>query len=349
MAIPPTISVVLPVYNGGAFLGAAIESIVKQSFTDFELLMIDDGSTDSSLELMRKYAAKDTRIRILTRENRGLVSTLNEMIGMARGAWIARMDADDIALSDRFARQLEWLEQSGADVCGCWVQRFGGSDKREVRFYESDVQIKAELMFCSPFAHPSIMFRTTLARIYPYDDNWIKAEDYDLWVRAAQAGWIMTNLPQVQLLYRTHAGQVSIQAAAFQQEQGRKIRAKYWAHVFDSLGLDKSGLDECLKIFDPTLLDLDMNQVDAVFTDLLNRSDPMSRPVIFSHMTRLYIRTAANCPHMVARWVRLNRRFGAGWGARVRLQLLLFRIFRIREDGRLFKLLKMLRVRRTFK
>jgi len=347
MTSSPTISVVLPVFNGGTFLAEAIESILDQTYTNFEFLMIDDGSTDSSLQVMQEYERKDTRIRLLSRENRGLVFTLNEMIDMSRGRWIARMDADDIALPNRIARQLEWLEETGADVCGSWVKRFGASDQRVIRFHQSDAAIKTELMFWPPFAHPAIMFNASLAKIFPYDDTWIKAEDYDLWVRGVEAGWKMTNVPEVLLLYRTHQGQVSVQAAEFQQEQGRKIRHRYWCFLFKKMGLETRKLDECLEIFNPTTVDIDMDSVDSAFATLLRNSSNESRSIIFKHLTRLYIFVAANCPDIVSRWGKLNREFGLGRGVKTKLQLLLFQKLRIREGDRLFKWLKTIHVRRT--
>lgn len=347
MTSSPTISVVLPVFNGGTFLSEAIESILDQTYTNFEFLMIDDGSTDSSLQVMQEYERKDTRIRLLTRENRGLVFTLNEMIDMARGSWIARMDSDDIALPNRFARQLEWLEKTEADVCGSWVKRFGSSDQRLVHFYQLDSDIKTELMFCSPFVHPAIMLKATLAKSYPYDETWIKAEDYDLWVRGVEAGWVMTNVPEVLLRYRIHAGQVSVQAAEFQQEQGRKIRHRYWCYVFQTMGLEIAEMDEWLKIFEPAGAEVDMNKVDVMFTKLLLGSDQGQRNIIFSHMTRLYILVAANCPDIVSRWKKLNAQFGPDRGVITGLQLMLFRLFRIRQDGRVFKWLKMFYVWRA--
>ncbi len=347
MTSSPTISVILPVFNGGAFLAEAIESILDQTYTNFEFLMIDDGSTDSSLQVMQKYERKDKRIRLVTRGNRGLVFTLNEMIEMARGSWIARMDADDVALPNRFARQLEWLEETEADVCGSWVKRFGGADQRVVRFHQSGSAIKTELMFCSPFAHPAIMFAASLAKLCPYDDTWIKAEDYDLWVRGVEAGWKMTNVPEVLLLYRTHPEQISVQSAEFQQEQGRKIRYRYWCFLFQKMGLETKNLEECLEVFNPSAVELEMDSVDSMFTMLLRNSNDESRPIIFVHLTRLYILAAANFPDIVSRWNRLNREFGSGRGITTRLQLLIFRLFRIREGDRVFKWLRLLHVRRA--
>jgi len=105
----PAITVLMPVFNGGRFIGEAIESILGQTFTDFELLVINDGSTDDSLAVIGEYAARDRRIRVVSRENRGLVATLNEGLGLARGAYLARMDCDDISLPARLRRQYDFM------------------------------------------------------------------------------------------------------------------------------------------------------------------------------------------------------------------------------------------------
>ena len=346
-AITPIISVVLPVYNGERFLAEAIDSILAQTYTNFELIVLDDGSTDGSQQIVREYEKRDARMRVIVRENRGLATTLNDSIDIARGAWIARMDQDDIALPHRFMRQLEWIEGTGADIAGSWIQRFGTSDKRVVRLQETDEAIKMEMLFCSPFAHPTVMMRTALVKQLRYDSAWEKAEDYDLWERAAEAGWRMTNVPEVLLLYRIHTEQISTSTASRQQQQGQEIRRRYWKFVFRSLHLNREWIDEALKIFESSLSAVDMDAVDASITELLQHSHGESRAVVFDHATRLYFRAAVCCPNIVSRWSKLNREFSKGWGAATKFKLMLFRLLRIRVDGALFRQLKKLYVWRA--
>src|SRR4051794_24772902 len=109
MPPPPPISVLLAVYNGGRYLRAAVDSILTQTFTDFEFIIIDDGSTDGSLATLREFAQRDPRINLVSRPNKGLTVTLNEGIALARGEFLARMDADDIALPQRFEKQIAYL------------------------------------------------------------------------------------------------------------------------------------------------------------------------------------------------------------------------------------------------
>jgi glycosyltransferase involved in cell wall biosynthesis len=340
----PLISVVLPVYNGEQYLDEAINSILAQTFTDFELIIIDDGSTDGSLAVLQKYQGLDARIRLLARENRSLATTLNDAINIARGAWIARMDQDDIAFPHRFERQIEWLGKTGADITGSWVQRFGTSDKRVVRLQPSDEAIKMEMLFCSPFAHPTVMMRTELASRLRYDSAWEKAEDYDLWERAAEAGWKMTNVPEVLLLYRVHATQISSKTLNRQQQLGLGIRRRYWMFVFNSKKLNQKWIDAVLEIFESPHSEIDMDAVDAAFMGLLESCDGLSREVVFNQATRIYFRAAANCKNIVSRWSNLNRQFGKGGGAATKIKLSMFRWFRIRTDGDLFRQLRKLYV-----
>lgn len=336
----PLITVVLPVYNGEKYLAEAVDSILAQTVTNYELIMIDDGSTDGSLQILRKYEQRDSRIRVIARENRGLATTLNDAVDIARGAWVARMDQDDIALPHRFERQLEWLKETGADISGSWVRRFGTSDKRVVKLRKTDEAIKMEMLFCSPFAHPAVMMRTALLKLLRYDKAWEKAEDYDLWERAAEAGWKMTNVPEVLLLYRVHTTQISTSTANLQQRQGQEIRRRYWEFVFQSMRLNQKRVQESLKIFESSLSEVDMDIVDASFTELLHHSHGESRKAIFDHATRLYYRMAASCSDIVARWGKLNREFGEGWGVSTKSKLCVFRLLRIRTDGNLFRQLK---------
>lgn len=343
-AIRPLISVAMPVYNGERYLAEAIDSILAQTYNNFELIIIDDGSTDNSLQVLRGYEKRDARIRLVARENRNLATTLNDIIDLARGKWIARMDQDDIALPQRFERQLQWLERTEGDIAGSWIQRFGTSDKRIVKLCQSDEAIKMELLFCSPFAHPSVMIKTELVRLLQYDKAWEKAEDYDLWERAAEAGWKMTNVPEVLLLYRVHIAQISIKTAALQQQLGQCIQRRYWEYMFHKLQLSPGGIDETLKVFDSSITSIDMNVVDESFAALMLHSGGESKKVIFNHVTRLYLKLAPNCPNIISRWGKLNRQFGTGCGCATKVKLWVLHFLKIRQDSYFFKQLKKLYV-----
>lgn len=331
--IIPLISVILPVYNGEKYLADAIESVLAQTFTEFELIVIDDGSTDSSNIILQRFQQEDRRIRLLTRVNSGLAAALNEGISHARGAFIARMDCDDISLPQRFERQLDWLKQTGADICGSWARYFGSADKRIVKHPQSDNAIKMALLFGAPFVHPSVIMKTVLAKKLLYNEEWNKAEDYDLWERAACAGYNMTNIPEVLLLYRIHQEQASSIASIQQQLLTQKIQERYWYFVSNSLGLNKNWIAEVLKIRTPLAPRPNMDSVDLAFKELLQHSYGEARETVFDHVTRLYYRIAATCPDVLERWSRLNNSYGTGYSWNVMIKLCLLRLFRIRADS----------------
>jgi glycosyltransferase involved in cell wall biosynthesis len=336
--VKPLMSVVLPVYNGGVYLAEAVDSILAQTFADFELIMIDDGSKDQSLEIMQIYAVRDSRVRAISRENRGLATTLNDAIDVARGSWIARMDQDDIAMPNRFMRQLEWLTQTDADICGSWVQLFGTKDGRVLEHAETDEGIRMELLFGTPFAHPSVMMKTSLARQVRYDKAWEGCEDYDLWERIARAGFKMANVPEVLLKYRQHKTQISSKASIHQQELSQKVRRRYWTSIGGALGIDTGWIDDVIKLRDPLNPIANMDNVDAAMGALLAASRDEAQSVVIDHAARLYFRAASFCPDVADRWAQLNVD-GSGmlW---IQIKLWIVSKFALRADGILFKWLK---------
>lgn len=199
------ISVILPVYNGEKYLKEAIESILNQTYKDFEFIIINDGSTDKSLDIIEKYKKEDERIIVISRENKGLIATLNEGIEKAKGKYIARMDQDDISLSNRFEEQLKIMENDKEIVvCGSWINVFGENRKEKIsKYFQYDKEIKANLIMSCCFAHPSVMMRRDafLDNNIWYDENFKNAEDYHLWTQLARVGKFY-NIPKVLLNYR---------------------------------------------------------------------------------------------------------------------------------------------------
>ena len=336
----PLVSVILPVFNAEEYVGEAIQSILDQTFPHFELILIDDGSTDDSLKILTHFCKSDSRLILISRQNRGLVSTLNEAIDIARGTWIARMDADDVSLPDRFARQLKWLEDTGADICGTWVRLLGVSNGRILKHAQTDSAIKMEMLFGTPFAHPSIMIKTDCMRRLKYDIEWEKCEDYDLWERGARAGWRMCNVPETLLLYRQHGFQTSTKFAAHQLQLTQSIRRRYWYFIFDGMQLDPICIEEVIKLRATPLQTPDMDCVDRAFRVLLSSCQAEARAITFDHMTRLYFRAAGLCSDTAFRWKVLNSQFGQDAALLTRLKLKLLCIFRIQSEGGLFKYLK---------
>lgn len=205
----PVISVIMGVYNGEKFLGEAIESILTQTYGNFEFIICNDCSTDGSLEILRRYAKQDERIVILENTaNLGLAATLNRCLQTARGQWIARMDCDDRALPDRFCYQLEWLQgHPNVSAVGSAVefiddqgQVFARMDRSEDTFF----QLKDVVRY-SVLVHPSVMMRKEdVLAVGGYSVNSLttRAEDYDLWCKLCEKGTVVANMANLLFQYR---------------------------------------------------------------------------------------------------------------------------------------------------
>ncbi len=226
------ISVLLPLYNGERYIDEAIESVLAQSYRDFDLLVLDDGSTDRSLDIVKVYAARDPRICVISRENRGLVATLNELLALARGDLIARMDADDVCLPDRFERQVAFLAAHPQVVC------VGGDfemiDERgrflitlHVPQHDADIQREA-LKGHTTICHPTSMMRTNALRgIGAYREEYWPTEDLDLWLRLGEVGQL-ANLREPVLRYRLHGGSISGSRVQLQRDAARRTCESAW-------------------------------------------------------------------------------------------------------------------------
>ncbi len=204
-ASSPTVSVVLPVWNCPGYVGAAIESVLHQTFQDFEFIIIDDGSTDETPEVLKRY--QDARIRHIRHENRGLAGTLNVGISLARGTYIARQDQDDLSLPERLKKQVAFMEANPeCALLGTWAQIIE-EDKIAERFHKhpSDPQELAfSLLLNNPFVHSSVMIRKSVVESvggYSTDPNRQPPEDFELWSRLSRCAQV-ANLPEVLLHYR---------------------------------------------------------------------------------------------------------------------------------------------------
>ena len=224
------ISFLLPCFNSEAYLQQTLNSIALQTYTHWECIAIDDGSSDGTFEILQAAAARDPRFIIISRENRGLIATLNEAITMARGEWLARIDADDICTPDRLEKQLARLVETGADVCGAWV-RFIGDRGGVWQTQSSDGAIKAGLLFNSTLAHPSVMLRASLLKTQGYDAAALHAEDYALWCRLAKNGATFTGVAEVLLEYRCHAGQITQTKKDQLRATAHQVRLDYAQHA----------------------------------------------------------------------------------------------------------------------
>lgn len=230
----PCITVLMPVYNGAKYLIAAVDSILNQSFPNFEFLIIDDGSSDETADLLKSY--KDPRVKILKHDkNRGFAYSLNEGIKLAMGKYIARMDVDDISLPDRLYEQIKYLDNhSEVDIIGSSAKRIGVIKKSFWMPPLTHNEIKATLLFESSFAHPTVMVRNKLCKMasFKYIGKYRPAEDYELWSRIADVAK-MGNLKQVLLFYRIHSSQDSSVYSGPKEKSAAEIRA----HIIIKTGI----------------------------------------------------------------------------------------------------------------
>jgi glycosyltransferase involved in cell wall biosynthesis len=207
----PAVSVIMSAYNEESYLAKAIDSILNQTFEDFEFIIINDGSTDGSGSIIQKYERQDSRIRGLYQKNQGLIAALNSSIQVARGKYLARMDADDISLPTRLEKQFVYLEANpGVGVLGTWakVVDYNGALKSIWRTPISSELIKWTLLFRTSLIHASVMMRPEVIESAGfYRPEALHVEDYDLWVRLGNATRF-ANIPEV--LYVIYSRPTSI-------------------------------------------------------------------------------------------------------------------------------------------
>ncbi len=185
----PAITVILPAYNGATYLEESVESILSQTVSDFELIAINDGSTDNTFDILQGYSKKDQRVVLIDNPgNIGLIATLNRGLSLSRGRFIARQDADDVSLPHRFEQQLAYFDRNpDVGLVGSTMDAVDEAGRRlEIyRFPETDLEIRFRLLFNCSFCHTSVMVRKELLDRYglAFDHQFKYAEDYELWVR----------------------------------------------------------------------------------------------------------------------------------------------------------------------
>lgn len=221
----PTVSVLMPVYNASCYLNAALDSILAQTFADFEVIAVDDGSTDGSSDILGKAASRDDRVIVLRQQNSGVTKALNAGLQAARGIFIARMDADDIALPDRFEKQVVYLKSNPSCVAvGGQVLLIDQDDRALCRLpvpHDHAAIDQYHLTAClSAVCHPTAMIRASAIReIGGYRDVFVSAQDVDLFLRLAEVG-TLANLGEVVLRYRQHMTSIGYSKRFEQRHSG---------------------------------------------------------------------------------------------------------------------------------
>ncbi len=244
----------MPVHNAREYVEAAVSSVLHQTYSDLELIIIDDGSNDGTAELLERYAAADRRVRLIRRTNRGVTESLNEALDLARADYVARMDADDISLSHRLATELNYLERHPkVGIVGAWVKYIDENSQldklRTIPILPlSPPVVQWFLMFGNCIFHPTVMARrSTLQHLGSYRNEAKHSEDLDLWLRACRVTQI-ANVPEVLLHYRTYWSSISSQHAGPQAELARSLRAQF---ISDTIGIDAT--PESLEVLEPRL------------------------------------------------------------------------------------------------
>lgn len=222
----PTISVLMPVWNRSEFLQQALDSVLAQTFEDWELLILDDGSTEDMSGVMR--ATRDPRIRWMSGPHLGVAGTLNRGLDFATGQFIARMDSDDVCRPDRFAEQIRFMhEHPDIDLCGSFVDIIGKDRSGQWTYPLHHDEIQAGLLFQNCLAHPSVLFRKSSFNRHGlyYDSTYVPAEDHEIWDRSS---WLLkfAVIPDTLLSYRLHATQSSALSAAAQRQSVSALHAR---------------------------------------------------------------------------------------------------------------------------
>jgi glycosyltransferase involved in cell wall biosynthesis len=328
----PLISVIMPVYNGELFLERAIESILVQTFENFEFIIINDGSSDKSLEVIEKYKKKDERIFLISRKNKGLVYSLNEGIENSKGEYIARMDADDISLTTRLEEQIAYIENNKLDLCGSWVHTF---DKRGVsdiwKYPENHNDIVFRSFFMSSFAHPSVMIKKAIFEKVKYQDE--LAEDYRLWCDILEAGYKVGNVQKTLLMYRLHNNQLT------------QVKSKEMCSSANQIGLNF-----CRKVnnkFSPNIeraIDIQNNCSLQKFNQLIekilsfSKEQNLRKDCTLLLVKALYNNASPKTPLMYYRYLKLEKNIYNKYRIEVKTLLKSFVVFS--RDSGVYKFLK---------
>jgi glycosyltransferase involved in cell wall biosynthesis len=222
----PTISVIMPVFNGESFLPKAIESILNQTFHDFELIIINDGSTDNTNSIIEKYKVIDKRIIVKNQENKGLTKSLNIALSMAKGKYIARHDADDISLSVRFEKQIYWLINQKYEAV--FSRAYYNSKKRITPRFSYLFPKYILLNFINPFIHGSmIVKKKIMLNIGGYDENFIYSQDYKLYCDLIENNLKYKYIIEPLYILNTHNNSISKQKTNEQAYYAKLAKKRY--------------------------------------------------------------------------------------------------------------------------
>ncbi len=340
------LSIVMPVHNGSRWLRQALESTAHACATlDAEIIVIDDGSSDDSLRIAtdtaRRFSATSfTMLQNAT--NRGIVHALNRGLDQANGRFIARMDADDICLPQRFSTQLQYLRDHELDACGSWFIEFGRGLPRTVRWPHHPAALRASMLFQNSICHPTLLARREVFDRFRYREAYRLAEDYDLLARALE-GSRMANVPQALLKYRRHPAQATMARRSEMERVTRRIRIEALSAAGIQATAEQQRLHNLIRAPQSIRSLADLDGIEQWLEQLHDHFDTdEARRVVASQWIRACIRAA---PLGRAMWQRfraspLHHASGAGRLAGVDLKLL--SVSRIDYASPLFAILRRL-------
>jgi Glycosyl transferase family 2 len=289
----PVVSVVLPFLNGERWLRQALDSLQAQDFSDFEVIAIDDGSTDSSVSLVERAANQGLRIRLLHNgTNLGIVASLNRGLDAASGGFIARMDADDVCVRSRFARQLAFLTETGCDACGSWFVEFGQGPPRAVRWPSSEAALRAAMLFQNTICHPTLMARREVFERFRYREEYRLSEDYDLFARA-MSHFRMANVAEPLLRYRRHPAQTTQARRDAMEAIAEKIRLEALSAAGITASSDEQSIHNMIRAPRSIYKLVDLLGIESWLKKLVAiHPDPEAQRVIASQWIRACVRAA---------------------------------------------------------
>ena len=235
----PEISLIMSVYNGEDYLAEAIDSVLNQTFRDFELIVINDCSTDSTGQILNRFAELDNRVKVHTNEeNLRLPSSLNKAITLAQGKYIARMDADDICLPERLEKQYNFMENNPSvalSSCRFMTLKNGIISSGGCGGKCDNESIKALLLVTNPILHPGIIAKADAIKSLKYDKNFTCTEDMELWTRFVLAGYNIEIMPEYLMIYRLHDKQITETTLEKQHREVVAVQKNYYGKLLETM------------------------------------------------------------------------------------------------------------------
>jgi glycosyltransferase involved in cell wall biosynthesis len=331
----------MPCHNAERWLHVAVQSILDQSHRDLELIAINDGSTDSTGQILDDFARLDRRIEpVHLASNSGIVDALNIGLDMAKGAYIARMDADDISLPGRLRAQVDFMDSTRVDGCGAWFTEFGQGFPRAVRWPSSENGVHTSLLFQNVICHPTLLARRAIFDRNRYRNDYKLAEDYDL-VGRASSEFRFRNIPEVLLRYRRHPNQATQARRGPMEDVTRKIRLAMLASRGIEFDPEEGRVHNQIRAPESILDPADLDKIEAWLIKLTNSLQGIEeRSIAASQWIRACVRAAPLGMAMLKRFNKSPLGKLSGAGLSTSLDLAALSLMRLDYNGKAFNYLR---------